>query len=349
MKKIICITCALAMIIAGCKKVEVDFTYTPAQPKAGEVITFTNTCTGGESWLWTFGDNSTSVVKHPKKIYKKPGEYLVTLMVDSAKYLTHSKIITVYDTVPTFVSSTDSILHYQDVTFTANIYNPFNHPLTYDWVLPENCEITAGTHNSKAITIYFTSPCTDSVQLSIKQKDNLFHIKKAVVVHLTKAPAIVMRKTDKSVVRQRIIKDRIEQITLATSEDVYAIEQTTDTIVTFNGKTFYTSQMPNLIAGFADIDIQRMQLDAMVQKWYITTPDGLFVANMDGSNMVCIDAEATGAIFVDANRNRIYWANPQGVFAMALIKSKNNRFTTIPQQYNNLNNVDLITVNNKLQ
>jgi hypothetical protein len=87
----------------------------------------------------------------------------------------------------------------------------------------------------------------------------------------------------------------------------------------------------------------------MAQKWYITTPEGLFVANMDGSYMESIDLNATGAIFVDANRNRIYWATNNGVYAMALVKSKNNRFTTTPTQYNDLTNVDLIVVNEKLQ
>lgn len=346
-RMMICI--ALTMIIVGCKKVDVNFTYSPTTPKAGETISFTNNSSAGESWLWTFGDNTTSLAKSPNKIYKKPGEYVVTLMVDSTKYLTHSKVITIYDTIPTFVSSADSILHYQDVTFSANIYNPFNYTLTYEWVLPNNCEVVSGTRNSEAITVYFTSPCKDTVQLSITQKDKEYTIKKRVVVHLTKAPAIVIRKADNTVVRQRIIQDRIEQISLATSEDIYLVEQSSDTVVTFNGQTFSASLLPTTITGFAGLHIQRVQIDAMAQKWYITTSDGLFVANMNGGSMVQIDANATGAIYVDANRNRIYWATAEGLWAMPLIKSKNNQYTTTPVQYNNLNNIDLIIVNNKLQ
>lgn len=346
MKTKMMIWIALAMIIVGCKKVDVNFTYSPTTPKAGEVVSFTNTSSAGESWLWTFGDNSTSLAKSPNKIYKKPGEYVVTLMVDSTKYLTHSKVITIYDTIPTFISSTDSILHYQDVTFSANIYNPFNYTLTYDWVLPNNCEIVSGTRNSKAITVYFTSPCKDTIQLSITQKDKEYTIQKEVVVHLTKAPAIVMRKTDNTVVRQRIIKDRIEQISLATNEDISLVEQSSDTVVIFNGQTFYANALPTIITGFSGLNIQRVQIDNMAQKWYIITADGLFVANMNGGNMVQIDENATGAIYVDTSRNRIYWATKEGLFAMPLIKSKNNQFTTQPIQYNDLNNIDLITVNN---
>ena len=349
MTKKLTICIALTMLIIGCKKITVDFTYSPLQPKAGEVIMFTNTSSAGENWNWTFGDNATSLTKNPNKIYKKPGEYLVTLMVDSAKNQTHSKLITVYDTVPTFVSSTDSIILYHDVTFTTNIYNPFNHALTFHWTLPANCTIVSGTPTSKSITVFFTTIGSDSVKLSVTQKDIPYEIKKLITVYPTKAPSVVMRKTDKTVVRQRIINGRLEQVSQATSKDVDAIEQTTDTVVTFNGETFYASQMSTRIAHFANLHVQHMQLDAMAQKWYITTSDGLFVANIDGSNLVSIDSVATGAIHVDADRNRIYWATSEGLKAMPLIKSKYNQFTTLPELYNSLNTIDLITVNNTLQ
>ena len=340
----------LLAVCVGCKRVEVDFSYAPTTPRAGQTVAFTNLCTEGEEWLWTFGDNATSLAKNPNHTYKKPGTYIVTLMVDSAKYNTRSKQITVYDTVPTFVCSTDSILHYQDVTFTANVYNPFNHTLTYKWILPQDCKIVSGTLDNFAITVFFTYPLQDSVQLLLTQKDTTYSIKKAVKVHLTKAPAIVMCKTDHTIIRQRLINDRIEQPTTATTDlDLYAIEHACDTAVTFNGKTFYASTLASTISGFNGLDIQRVQLDAMAQKWYITTSDGLWVANFDGSYLESIDHEATGAIYVDTNRNRLYWASNTGTYAMPLIKSKNNQYTTASVQYNNLDNIDLITVNNTPQ
>jgi PKD repeat protein len=340
----------LLTFCVGCKRVEVDFSYAPTAPRAGEAVTFTNLCTEGEEWLWTFGDNATSLAKNPNHIYKKPGTYLVTLMVDSAKYNTCTKQITVYDTIPTFVCSTDSILHYQDVTFTANVYNPFNHTLTYKWILPQDCEIVSGTLDNFAITVFFTYPLQDSVQLLLTQKDTTYSIKKAVKVHLTKAPAIVMCKTDHTIFRQRLINDRIEKpSTNTTSEDSCVIEHACDTAVTFNGTTFYASQLSNKIPGFAGLQIQRVQIDAMAQKWYVTTPEGLYVANFDGAERVLIDENATGAIYVDINRNRLYWASNTGTYAMPLIKSKNNQYTTASAQYNNLNNIDLITVNNTPQ
>lgn len=350
MKRSIAYLSMLLVFCVGCKRINVDFSYTPTEPRAGETVTFTNLCTEGEEWSWTFGDNTTNLAKNPKHIYKKPGIYLVTLMVDSAKYNTCTKQITVYDTVPTFVCSTDSILHYQDVTFTANVYNPFNHALTYNWILPQDCEIASGTLDDYAITVFFTSTLQDSVQLLITLKDTTYNIKKAVKVHLTKAPAIVMCKTDHTIFRQRLINDRIEKpSTNTTSEDSCVIEHACDTAVTFNGTTFYASQLSNQIPGFAELQVQRIQMDAMAQKWYLTTSDGLWVANFDGSCLVPIDPTATGAIYVDANRNRLYWASNSGTYAMPLIKSKNNRFTTTPQQYNDITTVNLITINEKLQ
>ena len=181
MKKIIMICIALVIVITGCKKVDVGFTYTPAAPKAGETIKFTNNSSAGESWAWTFGDNSTSLSKNPSKVYKKPGEYLVTLMVDSAKYQTHSKLITVYDTVPSFVVSIDSILSYHDVRLKANIYNPFNYELSYQWNLPDSVVIVAGNVNSAFVDVYFTAPGVVKVGLTIHQNGKKYEIKHCIL------------------------------------------------------------------------------------------------------------------------------------------------------------------------
>lgn len=351
MKRSIIYLSILLTFCVGCKRVEVDFSYTPTAPRAGEAVKFTNLCTEGEEWLWTFGDNATSLAKNPNHIYKKPGTYLVTLMVDSAKYNTCTKEVTVYDTIPTFVCSTDSILHYQDVTFTANVYNPFNHSLTYEWIVSPNFKMLSQSNEQSKIYGYFkTQTVQDSVTLRLTLNDKEFLITKHFPVHLTKAPAIVMCKTDHTIIRQRLINDRIEQPTTATTDkDLDAIEHACDTAVTFNGMTFYASQLSNQISGFADLQVQRVQLDAMAQKWYVTTPEGLYVAHFDGAERVLIDSTATGAIYVDANRNRIYWASNTGTYAMPLIKSKNNQFTTTPVSYNSLGNIDLITVNNTPQ
>lgn len=337
----------LLTFCVGCKRVEVDFSYAPTAPRAGQSVAFTNLCTEGEDWLWEFGDNSTSLLKNPYKIYKKPGTYTVKLMVDSAKNQTCTKSITVYDTIPTFVCSTEEIYHYQDVTFTANVYNPFSHTLTYEWQVSENCKVVSSSTKAASITVYFKSNTEkDSVKLKLTQNGKEYPITKYFTVNLTKAPAIVMQLADASIVRQRMINDRVEDYKQGIKEDEALIKNSNDTMVIFNGKTFYASSLASTIAGFAGLDIQHIQLDAMAQKWYITTPQGLYVANFDGSSQVLIDATAIGALFVDANKNRLYWATPQGLMSMPLIKSKNNQHTTTPTQYNELTNITLVTVDN---
>lgn len=349
MNKKLSICIALILLIVGCKKVTVDFSYSPSEPKAGESIKFTNNSSAGESWMWTFGDNSTSRTKHPTKVYRKPGTYMVTLMVDSAKNKTLSKPITIYDTIPTYLVSEDSILIYYDVTLTTNVYNPYGHTLTYDWQLPPHAVLQAGKLDQRSIEVYFTTAGEHKVKLLLTQKDKVFEIERTLVVHAVEAPAIVMRRADGSVMRQRLINGRLDALLQGNAEDEQALAIASDTSVIFNGITFYASQLPKQVPAFAHLTISHVQIDAMAQKWYIVTTDGLYVANFDGEEMVLVDADATGAICVDANRNRIYWANTNGVYAMPLVKSKNNQFTTTAAHYNDLSDVELITVNNTLQ
>lgn len=343
----------LSMLLAlcvSCKRIEVDFSYSPTTPCAGQVVTFSNLSTAGEEWLWNFGDNTISLAKNPKHIYKKPGTYIVTLMVDSVKYNTCAREITVYDTVPTFVCSTDSILHYQEVQFTANVYNPFNHSLTYEWQVSDNCEILSSTTIGKELRVYFKSPAAEeTVHLHLTFNGVEHNITKTFAVHLTQAPAIVMKQNDGTIVRQRIFKDRIEDIKPGLTEDKALLAATSDTQVNFNGKLFTASQLDEDITGFAGMTIQHMQLDAMAQKWYIHTTEGLWVANFDGSNLVLIDSAATGALYADTNRNRLYWATASGLKSMPLVKSKNNQFTSTAVNYNQLDNITLIAVDNNLR
>lgn len=339
---------AFAMLIYGCKKVEVNFTFSPAEPKAGEIVKFSNSSSAGESWNWDFGDHTSSVLKNPQHTFTKPGTYLVTLVVDSAKYNTYSRSITVYDTIPTFTTSTDSICHYSDVLLTANVYNPFAYSLSYEWTLPEGCVLVNGTLKDKSINVYFTQYNQDAlINLQITQNNKPYNVTRTLHIHESKAPAVVLQLTDKSIVRQRIINERWEEVqTNLLESNVLLLNQTSDTIVNFNNTTFYAGQMSGI---FPNQQIMRLQLDAIAQKWYVTTADGLFVANFDGQYMTLIDTDAIGAIYVDPLRNIILWATQDGLKAMPLVKSKNNQFSTSPILYNNLSNIDRIVVNNNPQ
>ncbi|MCD6331014.1 MAG: PKD domain-containing protein, partial [Thermoplasmata archaeon] len=62
-----------------------NFVYSPAEPRAGEEINFTDLSVDLDGsivqWLWDFGDGSISYDKNPVHKYSKPGKYNVTLTV----------------------------------------------------------------------------------------------------------------------------------------------------------------------------------------------------------------------------------------------------------------------------
>ena len=120
----------------ACTKMDVEFSFSPTEPKAGETVKFSNLSSSGEEWEWAFGDGSTSTLKAPTHVYKKPGTYRVSLKVDNKKSLMSAKDLTVYDTVPTFVCEDSIFQIYQDYTMVANVYNPYNYDIEYQWYWP---------------------------------------------------------------------------------------------------------------------------------------------------------------------------------------------------------------------
>jgi PKD repeat protein len=74
----------------------VSFTYAPAVPFAGQTVQFTDTSSGATSWLWTFGDSTSSSLRNPAHVYMKRGTYAVTLQVGNGlKVLQTSAIVKV--------------------------------------------------------------------------------------------------------------------------------------------------------------------------------------------------------------------------------------------------------------
>ncbi len=60
------------------------FSYTPAAPAAGETVQFTDASTGGPtSWLWNFGDTTTSSEQNPSHSFIIGAPYVVTLTISN--------------------------------------------------------------------------------------------------------------------------------------------------------------------------------------------------------------------------------------------------------------------------
>ncbi|GAB1416865.1 hypothetical protein MASR2M117_22710 [Paludibacter sp.] len=125
--------------VFSCKTpIEPDFSFSPENPKAGQKVIFTNLTTEGKSWNWAYGDGGKSTVKNPSYIYKKPGVYDITLMVDSNKNYLKVKQITVYDTIPTIYVEGESVKYFQTTQIKVLVYNPYNKAVTYDWIFSSN-------------------------------------------------------------------------------------------------------------------------------------------------------------------------------------------------------------------
>lgn len=321
----------------ACKHNNVDFTYSPSAPRAGQSVVFTNHSSSGEEWSWTYGDGAVASIKSPSHVYKQPGTYRVILKVDNNNKWTATKEITVYDTVPTFVcEDTASLVVYKDYTFKAVVYNPYNYDVKYEWQLPLNtpyAQVTDTTMTNSSLHLYFTKPLADaSIRLSVTLNGVTTDIEKTFAVSDRKTNAVLLR-TDEADYKQRIFGTKAtEPIRLAERDTLLDNEQ--DTLQRYNGYDFSLSEIVSVFPGIKGFHIAS-------RKIYYRT-DGLWVANIDGSYQVQIDDAPCSAMTLDPTDSRIYWANEQGVWYMPFIGSDNNKFVTVPVQLNKLTGVTKI-------
>lgn len=335
MRKIyILLTICCALI--ACKKNNIDFTFSPEAPRAGESVLFSNQSDSGEEWLWTFGDGATSSLKSPTHVYKRPGDYVVILKVDNKSSWTKTAKITVYDTIPTFTCA-DSIFYiFRDYTFTANVYNPYNYAVEYSWLVGDSIS------HASAVTCYFTEPEDSAeVQLRIVLNGEVTEVIKKFYIQDLPTNSLLLR-TAEGDYRQRIFGDRAEQYKLdATATPL--LEAAQDTAQVYNEYEFRLSELKTTFLTLEGFRIASRKI------YYRESGNGLWVANIDGSYAVQIDAAECTAMTLDTKDSRIYWANAKGVWYMPFIGSDNNKFVTVPTQLNDLSGVTKLTADNELR
>lgn len=343
MRKIVLLLTLCCALIA-CKKVTIDFTYSPTEPRAGESVTFANQSSSGEEWEWTFGDGSTSTLRSPSHTFRNPGTYLVMLKVDNKKSKMASKQITVYDTVPTFVAS-DSIFEiYREYTFTANLYNPYNYEVSYRWSFPINtvyAEVPDQNFTGKSIRLLFTQAIEAPIWLDLIFNGDTIHVEKTFTVLNRPTNSMLLRTSEKKDYRQRIFGEWADWRLAEDPSATPLLDLAQDTVQTYNGHEFTLSEVQTV---FADAEGFRIAN----RKIYYRA-GGLWVANIDGANPVQIDTVACAAMTLDTYDNRVYWANKNGVWYMPFVGSDNNKFVTVPTQLNTMTDVIKLTPDYELK
>lgn len=341
MKKIVLLL-TLCFAAVACKKNDVQFTYSPEAPAAGETVKFSNLSSAGEEWAWSFGDGATSSLKSPSHIYKQPGTYRVVLKVDNNSSWTATQEITVHDTVPTFVCEDSVFYIYRDYTFTANVYNPYNFEVKYQWAFPLNTQYVVFADDDltgPTLHVYFTQAIAAPIALNVIMHGDTTWVEKIFAVQDRATNSIALRTPDGDY-RQRVFGDRAEAAKLdASTKELLDAEQ--DVEQTYNGKTFTLADLEASCPGIKGFHIANRKI------YY--RANGLWVANLDGSYPVQIDPEECFAMTLDMTDDRIYWANAKGVWHMPFIGSNNNQFVTVPQSLNTMTNVTTLASDGELK
>jgi len=161
-----------------------NFTYSPANPEAGESIQFQDASSGNpSSWNWNFGNGATSSAQNPSHTYSSAGTYTVTLQVSNGTYTkSTSKSITILAPVTVdFAFSPSAPLINQDVQFTNQTSGSVD---SYLWNFGDGSTSTA-----KDPTHKFTSAGSFTVTLTATNAKGSKTKSKTVVVSQSLNPS----------------------------------------------------------------------------------------------------------------------------------------------------------------
>lgn len=336
-------------VLTGCKNLTCDFSYTPTAPKAGETVTFTNHSSGADDYSWDFGDNTSATSSSPYHAYKKPGTYIITLKVvrNKVQHKSCSHAITVYDSLPGIGCDTAAIVYYTPATYTAQVWNPWGHEVKYRWEVDDAAVITQGAGlDSAALTCYYTR---HSFSPTVRLTVTLNGVEQPVAT-LTRevedkpGKAILMINDGKAQRQRRYTIDNIalyeQPNNLTYDEGFELLNAEQDTMQIYLDTVFYCKTLP--IQGYT---VQGFHIDPLARKIYFRA-GGLYIANIDGTNIVCIDSSDTYAMTLNTIGKRVYWSNAEGLWTMPFISTYDNRIANEPMLVNSNNNITKLAVDN---
>jgi PKD repeat protein len=143
---------------------DASFSYSPASPKIGQRVQFTDKTSGSPTfWLWRFGDGTTSTARNARHAYRAAGTYTVTMLTGTLSGVEReSRTLTVSAAAPPPVSPLSSSFTFspgspapgQAVHFTDKSAGAptswqwdFNDGSTSTVQNPNHTFKTAGTYN----------------------------------------------------------------------------------------------------------------------------------------------------------------------------------------------------------
>jgi|GEM_PF-4671307 len=141
-----------------------DFTFSPASPKTGDVVTFTDTSSGSPTTrAWNFGDNATATSASPTHSYNAAGTYTVSLTVSNAFGSNNtSKSITVTAISQTLAAEFTYAPQSPTTDTTVQFTDRSNGgPTSWSWDFGD--QVTSSAHNP---THRFTATGTYRVRLT---------------------------------------------------------------------------------------------------------------------------------------------------------------------------------------
>ena len=124
-----------------------------------------------KTWLWNFGDGTTSTDQSPKHTYAKTGTYTVKLTVGNGSCTSNlSQIIHIIDENPVIKADTNSICNGDSITYRITNSLHYNMINVYHWEWGDGAyiNIPAASFDSTAVyTHTYTTPGTYTVRLSL--------------------------------------------------------------------------------------------------------------------------------------------------------------------------------------
>lgn len=210
------LTCLIGLFITGYKHItfqncsSVNFVVRNGELVAGKLVSFKGQTLGADEWKWTFGDKSeTATTQEALHVYQHPGEYQVTLQVNSScsysrKVTIHkNKPVTNTSRYPTFSMPATANVG-DEVQFTDNTEGAQK----WEWSFGESMQVDATTQNP---TYVFQSSGIKTITLIVNGKEK-YATKKSITVFAEpiEKPEFDLAPPQKVELKTQIPKDTIQ-------------------------------------------------------------------------------------------------------------------------------------------